>query len=388
MQKLARVSTLGTSYDAKAVTDMLLDQQGQERWFFDQYDATLKNKTDFSPYVDFENTSPRITHDSTSAIQRSLTMTLRGDAPLKEINFLSDIIGVRYQLRSPDGGWVEWQLGRFTLTPFDQDIYPGYTWNMLTTPDFGQLLTDATFISSYTVRKNVNYVGAVKAIAQGYGGRTPIFTNIQPSDAILPASRSFDAGETRLSAINKLLASISYFPAWFDEVGVMHSSKIPDYTKVKETFLFDTTSGSSITMIPIQERPDISKVYNQVLVIVEDARKTNNIRMSYLWKNNNPKDPVSLKNWHPKTLTIRTSSIPDKKHMIARAVSEGQAASRVFGKLTAGTFPWPISQNRDVYRWIYSTPDEGFNNFLYVEMKWDMICKTGQMSSHSIERIR
>lgn len=384
MQQLARVSDKGTVYTDDQVTGFLIAQTNQERWLFDQLDAGLNYKNDISPFVDYDKASPKIVHDASSVVPRSLTLAVRGDSPLNEQDFLSDIIRVRYQLKAPDGGWLEWLLGHFTLTPFDKDSYSGWEWNTIKSPDFGQLLVDSTFTTAFTVPAKTNYVTAIRSIVIGYGGKTTIPINIIATDKTLPASLSWEIGVPRLQAVNDLLQAINYFPAWFDETGTLTSSPIPDYNTVLPTFTFDTTQKFSTIMSPLQSRPDISKAYNIIIVIGEDARHT---AIYARYENSNPSDPISTAKFHPKTSVVRDSKIADIPTAQARARTEAQAASRIFGKLSISSFPWAVSQNKDVYRFIYNSSTQGLQSDLYLETKWEHTCGAGKPTIHQFEKI-
>lgn len=55
--------------------------------------------------------------------------------------------------------------------------------------------------------------------------------------------------------------------------------------------------------------------------------------------------------------------------------------------LTVGTFPWPASQDRDVYQVLYFNPDEGLRTDLFLETRWTHTCKAGAPTRHELERL-
>lgn len=385
MQSFARTSTLGTTYTDAQVRALLIDQQNQERWFFDLLDAGFNYKADLTAFVDYEKQTPKIVHDSTAVVRRNLAFSLRGDGP--EHDILSDLIQARYQVMAPDGGWLEWVLGVFTIVPHDHDIYPGWTWNRFQIPDLSQLLVDSNFTSSFSAQPGQNYISVITSIVNSYGGFTPININIPPTSSVVPATIAWETGITRLQAINDLLAAINYFPAWMDETGTLRSAPIPDYLYVTPIYTFDTTNNSSIVLTPIQGRPDISKIYNQVVVNVEDARR---VAFSVPYNNDNPNDPISRSNWHPKTLVVRDSKIVDKATALNRARYEAQLASRHFETAIMSTFPWPLSQDQDVYGVVVAPAElepEIPNLDYFVETKWEHSCKAGMPTIHTFEKI-
>jgi len=371
----------GTVYSDAQVLAQLTNDAAKEQWIFDRLLANGVYASDLTPYVRW-SPAPTITHDITSAVGRRLRMVVRGDAPLA---ILSDLIRPHYQIRMSAGDWVDWALGTFTLVPNLRDIAVAQTWIQLEGYDLGQLLVDGAFSSSTGFPAGTSYLAAINSIVASLGGNTTIPVLMADSGKTLPAALTWEYGKTRLSAINDLLTAQAYDPLWFDEVGRLRSEPIPDYNVVAPTYNFDGTNVlTSVIVETIGDRPDISRAYNQVLVVAEDPRRP---PISALYQNNKPNDPVSIVNWHPKLLVIRMSSIADQATALAYARAKAQEAARYYFNLQIKTQAWPVSQNRDVYRVVYQTAQEGLQNWLYLEMGWEMKCGTGELTSHSLQRI-
>lgn len=381
MQALGHTSTLGNVYTDAQVAARLILNTGAERWLFDRLDASFNYLSDLTPFVSYTQ-PPKITHDATAAVKRKIKLTIRGDAPL---NPLSDLIRVHYQLMMAPNDFLDWALGTFVMLPPAKTISKGLTWGTIDGTDLSQLLVDGAFANSFSVMSGQTVVGGVKAIVQSLGGKTPIQVQIPDSGQTFPASFALaQPGETRLQAINKCLQAINYYDAWFDELGVMRSSPIPDYTTITPSFTFDTTLNAEQVKTPITQSIDMSNAYNQVLLLIEDPRRT---PIYVLYQNIRPDSPVSIPNWHPKLKLIRDSSIVDVASAYARAQTYAQQAARVYSKILINTWPWPLSQNYDVYQLIYSTAEEGLSSFPYLEEKWEHECKTGGNTSHTFSRI-
>jgi hypothetical protein len=379
MQALGRPSTLGTAYTAAQVTAQINANTGTERWVFDRLDSSGRYLSDLTPLVDYDH-PPEISHDSAAAVKRTFKITLRGDAVFTP---LLELIRPHYQLLMPDGGYIDFPLGTFLILPPSKQIQKGLTWRQMNGADLGQLLVDGAFTTSYGVPSGTPVLQAINSIAQSYGGATPIGVDIPDPGIIIPANLSWPPGDTRLKAINDLLAAINYVEAWFDELGVMRSSPIPDYTTIVPSYTFDATSGA-IVKAPLLETIDISKAYNQVSVLVEDPRRT---PFAVLYQNNLPDSPVSVPNWHPKLKLIRDSRITGVLQAYLRAQTEAQKAARIFDIVTMETWPWALSQNLDVYTLTYQTQEDGLVSANYIETKWTHRCKHGLSTTHTIDRV-
>lgn len=393
MQALARPSTNGTGgpYTAAQVFAQIMAPARAEGWAYDRLRADgsrypLGNGGDLTPYVD-RSAPPEIEHDTTRDVHRTLKLTLRGDAPLI---LLSDLIQVRYLLPMPDGGQAEFNLGVFTILPQGDRISPGVTWRQLQCADVGQLLIDGGFTTTFAAATGVGYVTAARSILSGLGGNTPLTldipapTNANGTSKTLPAPLSWDAGSTRLGALNDLMNAINYFPVWMDGLTI-RSSAIPDWSTVTPNATFDTTSGASIWRVPAQRKPDLSNVYNQVLLKVEDPRRT---AFAVSAQNNDPASPVSVGRWHPKLATIQDSSVTDAATAQARAKTFLQQSAWRWTPYTWDSLAWPASQDHDVYRIVYRAKDEGgLVDSLYVETGWLMRCAPGEAMTRNLQQL-
>lgn len=380
MQPLGRTSTAGTVYSATQVSGYLTAGNATERWVFDRLSAAGVYLSDLTPYVDLGK-PPVIAHDAAAATHRTLRLQVRGDAPL---NYLQDLIRVHYQLLAPDGGWLDFPLGTFVTTPPDKQISQAVTWGQLHLSDLSQLLIDASFSYSFAVKAGTNYISAINQVVQSYGGPTPIVVRMLDPGLTVPAALTWDAGVTRLKAVTDLLAGINYNAPWFDELGFLRSEPVPDYNVVAASFTFDSTQGASILKDSAQSRVDLTRSFNQVSVLVEDPRRN---RFYVTYSNTDPASAISLVNWHPKTKLIRDSRLVDATRAQARAKAEIQNAARIYAPITFRSFPWPASQNLDVYGITFATAGEALSANRYLETRWTMTCATGADTLHEVTQI-
>jgi hypothetical protein len=383
-----RTSTLGTTYTPAQVQAALTASVLKERWLWDRLDQAGRRLDDLTPFVEAEQTPPVITYDTTQAVKRSLTMRLRGDAPIYKGGILSLNNQVRghHQILMADGGFVDFPVGTFTVLPAGGEINTARTWHDLQGYDYGQLLLDYNFQVSASVAAGLSAVNAVAALLAIPGGLTSLKMVMPDLGRILVQPISFDPGSSRLKAINDILNAVNYFPAWFDAVGVMHSAPIPDWNTVRPSFTFDATQAGSILAVPFQQTVDWSAAGNIQTVYVEDPRRP---AFAATYTNTNPLSPLSVANYgHPKSLPpYKDSNIPDfnTAGLIARALC--QQASRLHRSWPMDTTTWPLSEDQDVYQVAFTETDDGAQRLNFVEMGWRMRCKAGEMTRHTFQQL-
>jgi hypothetical protein len=384
MQALGpRVSTVGTTYSAAAVQAVLTSSTAQEQWRFFRYDQTAAERAEITQYVALG--SATVTHDTTRDVHRELVCDIRADAGL---NWLSDIIGVHYQVRMPDTGWVDFALGLFVIVTATKTITHGVTWRHVDAFDFGQFLVDAKFTDSYTAPNGASYLYVISQIMIPFlpnGAPAPLI--YPPPTQAIPTSLVWDVGVSRLQACNDLLTAVSYNPLWFDELGTPRSEPMQDFTLMAPPFTFDTTllaGTGNIVLDTINENPDTSNAYNVTTVTVQDPQRAT---IAVTYTNTNPLSRTSVTNWRVKSQVISDSTISDATAAMARAKAETQAAARIHLLVTLPTFPWPASQNLDLYGATWVSADDGVNFATYVELGWIMNCSEGAVTQHNLSRV-
>jgi hypothetical protein len=415
MQSLAQRSSIGTSYSAAQVAAFLTQNDNSEQWVVDRLNMQGQFEADISNWVDMgamTNTATingnqmapvsgqrssasvaTITHDTTQSVKRQLSMRLEGNVTL---NPLKDLIRFHYQLQTPDGGWLDWVLGTFVLTIPDLEINPGFSFIQCAGTDVLQLLVDAAVPITWTVPAGTGYIDAVRNVINTYGGSYKFDIQIQAANQSLQASQTWDAGTSRLTIINDLLETVNYQDLWADELGVLRSNPIPNYANLTPSFTFDGTGDNSIIGYPLQLKTDLSNAYNQVLIVGADPRVATfngkpifNYKsyFNYVYQNNDPTSPISVPNWHPKLIAINDNSIPNAAVAAAKAKTLAQQYALVFNQWTLNTFPWPVSQNYDIYQCIIDTPDHGLINAKFLEIGWTHQCSTAGATSHVLTQV-
>lgn len=382
MQTLARTSSVGTAYSQAQVLSQMSSPAKVERWIFDRLDRNGKYTADFTPYMDLQQ-APVIVHDTKRAVKRTLQMRVAGSAAAS-MKQLSDIIRPRYQLVMPDGGTVEWALGQFVLPLFDKDILKARTWLTCTALDLTQLLVDGRFLTTYSAPSGVSYVTAIASGLATMSGRV-LEVQITEPGVKIPAALSYVRGTSRLLFANELLNAVNLEEAWVDGNGRLRSRPLPDASSVRPTVTFDATQPGCLILGPaMTDKPDMTNAFNQCLVTSTDPRRPG---IWGFYENKSPSSKISTVNWHPVLKEIKDSTIPDAATAQARARLEIQAAARVESVLTLATYPWPVSEQNDVYGVIFQTPDEGLVSATYLEISWTHTCRQGAPTVHQLKRV-
>lgn len=377
MQPLAQSSAngVGGPYSATQVQAALSAPVSAPTWRYDRLNAAAQWLSDLTPYVDLA-ASNAVAHDTTRDVRRTLQVTFRGDATVDTLN---DLIRVRYQLPMADGGLLEFSLGTFVCLPPQDSIWPGVTWRQMTAADPSQLLVDGGFLTSFSASQGMSYVDAIAEVIASLGSRTPMQVLIPDPGKVLPQTLVWEAGTTRWKAVGDLLSAINYFPGWWDDL-TLRSAPIPDWNTVTPAATFDLVA-QPVARMPVTRAPDVTNVYNQALVKVEDSRQ-NAFVGTYV--NTNPASPTSVERWHAKLIVESNSQMADQGAADARARSLVQSSSRIVLPYTVDTLPWPASQDHDVYRVIWSTAMEPLTGLLYVETAWVHNCAVGQPTTHTL----
>lgn len=384
MHNLNRLSVNGKGgpYTAAQVLTQLFTPSRPEQWRFDRLNVAGVYQSDLTRFVDKVSNVAQVDHDTTRDVKRTLQVTIRGSSGLTK---LSDLVRAVYLMPMPDGGLVQFSLGTFTFLPNEDDIFPGQTWRTFDMADMGQLLVDGNFLTSYCLPAGTPYIEGIQDLVQDLGSPTPLKVQVVPDPGlVMPASLCWDAGTSRLAAINDLLQAINYYPAWWNDLTLM-SVPIPDYASVVSSVTMDSTQVGSYIRTPHKRKPDMTKVFNQALVRVEDPRLSPPTFGFY--QNINPASPVSVPSWHAKVFTETNPKMADTAAAHARAKFLVQQAAMLYQPAEVDTYAWPISQDNDILRIIYRGTDEGVQNNLYLETRWTMRCAPGDITTHELTQI-
>ena len=373
-------STLGTVYTSDQVQSFLFGSSLTPSWYFDLLGPDFAYKTDLNSSVDFSR-PPIIDYDSTRAVKRTLRgLTIRAQSGVDQQR---DLIRVRFRIPSPDGGYLEWQVGTFMMQTPKRVIYEGITWWTLDAPDLSQKLARAAFggvglVQSTSVGTGLaglaqagsGYPAVISALVASYGGITPLSADVPEPANKIPADLVFDIGSSYLKAINDLLAAIVYTGV-YATAGVMTSRPLANYAYVQTLLTLDTIAGSAQLFGPFSEAVDPSTAFNKAFVLSEDPRRA---PIKGYYENTSPDSAVSLVNADPFLTVIRDSKIASELAAFYRARAVVQEAARVYAVLSVGIPPFPFFEDLDVVQLVWQSVDEGVVNQPYLVLRYQHTC--------------
>lgn len=387
MQSLARTSTKGTSYTASQIASILAGNAAQIDYRFMRLDRTGKLLEDFSRYV-HRTPEPEVSHDSTASVMGTLKFDLRGDyqGTYAPFNPLSDLIEPYFMLATPDGGWVQWSLGVYTLAVPARTSHARFTRQNIVGADLSQLLVDAAFQTSFSLAAGTSISSALNQILGQYramGGVTPFVLDVNDPGTPIPSAMIWQPGSSLMTAINDLLATVTYMPIYCDRF-TLRSRPIPDWAKLLPSYAWDTTTAAGITHFELGVEGDLSNAFNIIVVIVEHPQ----LPPSYVtYTNASSSSKVSTVNYHPKTRVIQDPTIASTVAAAARAKAEAQKSAWIYTLTTLDTLPWPVSQNLDCYKLTFVTPDEGTVSGPFLEVAWVHPMSPGKPTTHKLTQI-
>lgn len=367
---------MSTLYTPQQILPVLMGQALEETWHFEWLDQYGQPQGDISPYVE----AAEVDHDSTQDVKRTFTMTSKGGIP---VNFSTDFVKASHRIKMPAGDWVDFPLGVFTFAMPAQTIQPARTTYDASGQEPLFLLTEDSFLDTYSLAPGTPIVPAILLIIA-----TSIFPfGIQIIDLgqTLASPLTWVAGDSKLKAVNDLLNAMAYETAWCDHDGVMRARPLPDYTTLAPIAVFDTTDpDANIVISDFTLQADRSSTYNIVIVEVAPSGSPS---FAVTYTNNNPNNPVSTVNWHPRATVVTNSALVDPPSAMQYARSLGQQYARQNVGLVFDTFPWAISENLDLYSVIWDTEDEGLTQYNYLETQWRHVCQTGGATTHTVQRV-
>lgn len=380
-------SSGGTAYSDQQVYALLLGS-ATESFTFDWLDQEGWYRGDLTRYV-VQDSVPQLSYDATAAVKRSLRFQTLGMP--SGLNPLADMVRPHYRLLAPDGGWLDWPLGTLLLNPPQKNVSEGYSLYNWTASDLSDLLVQDQFLESYSVGGGNDVVASIRDIIAGLQGPqlSTLITGAPRRPLILHDSLSWDAGKSRLEAINDLLAAVGFRPLWCDEQGQLRAQEIPDYNQEVAIWTWDASAGRSVILSgSISEEADMSNVVNVCKVIGQDPRAHTPIAVTYT--NNRPDSPVSVAKLRRRRVkVVQDSSVADEASAQVRAMAEVQAGARIYAKFTVETLHWPVwaSGDYDLIHLVYSSAAEGLQDWNYLVLGWTMQMLPGGTTSHTLQRI-
>lgn len=272
--------------------------------------------------------------------------------------------------------WVEWPQGVFLMsTPTRRLAQSGVVLLEVEAYDQLQVWSDDLVADRFTATEGDRYTEVVSGILGN------IDKNITPSTLILPVSKEWEPGTSRLQIMNDLLQAINYEPLFFDEMGVAIARpySAPADRAVEYVYRDDE---DSVKLPEPQQTLDLFSIPNKWVVVVSDADRPA-LRAEYT--NDNPASPTSTLTRGRTITDFRTEQeAADQATLDALVARLAAEASQIFEHVEFQTAIMPMHSHNDVYTFA----EGGLTlDAKYSETAWDMPLQAGQPMQHQIRRV-
>lgn len=402
MKSLAVTSTAGTAYTAAQVYSVLC-ASGVDTFRYEWLGPDGHQCQDITAWV---VPTPTITHDSTAAVKRTITMTFDlgttgGGAWPEQINLYTDLFKVYYRIQAPDStlaapSWLEWEVGTFVYSSNTVTHYPWGDQAAWTGADVGQIFVLDQFQQTTAFNAGANVVQACGSIIQGLQGPVDAQMSIPDLGQALGASISWNAGTSKLQALGDLLTAGNYYTPWFDGL-TGRSRPIPDINGVLPSWTWNTLTGQSvITQTPSLEDEDRTTGANTVIVVGQAPTATTSATTTTTtpaaapqatYVNDRSDSPISTANWFTVVAVINDSTVTDVATARIRARVDAQALARVYAAFSVYSLVFPVFEDHDFFELVYSNPTAGTVDEVYEMLGWTMQCGSGLEMTLNMQRV-
>lgn len=313
------------------------------------------------------SSTPTITHDTSRTIKRQLSpLVLNGDQ-IDVVNPLTDRVSVFMEING-----IEYPLGRYVFT--DATTIVSTNGGTMTAT-----LLDEMFIVDQDIETGFSAINtfAVSSIAENCGQMIarlvkglPITTEIEPTP--FTSIGSWSIGTARGQIIDALSLDGDYFPAWFDNEGVMRVIRIFDPAKQPATFDYDT--NRIVVRDSITRTSDLLNAPNRYIVISNASiSSAAPVFGSYDVPAAAPHSIANRGFVIPVTYTMPVNVSP-QANAIARNLAIRQ---QIVERVEFTTPPDPRHDSYDIIHWA------GVN---WLELSWSLPLREGAEMRHVLRR--
>lgn len=359
-------------YSDAEVIDALVGRGGARRMTY-RYDRLNASRTYLGPLGNVLGGS--VENNALRAIKRTARFRMLETG---ELNYLSDLVRPWARLAMPDGGFVEWPLGTFSLATPDRELSEaGVVSREVEAYDLLVVLNDDRVLDRYTVAAGTAYTTAISTVAASAG----LSSAITPSALTLPAAMEWEPGTTKLRIVNDLLSAINYESATVDEYGVLlgRPYQSPASRAVEYTY---SDGAASVRRGRARQTLDLFAVPN-VWVLVKSEPDQPALMSTYT--NADPLSPTSTVSRGRSIVDFRVEEdAPDQATLDAKAARLAFEASQVFEAVAFDTAAMPMHSNADLLR--LELPGLAVSA-RYVEQSWALPLETGATMTHRARRV-
>lgn len=359
-------------YPDAEVVDALVARGGARRLVY-RYDRLDAARNYLGPLDNVLGGS--VANNALATIKRTARFAMRETG---ELNYLSDLVRPYARLSMPDGGFVEWSLGTFSLATPDRDLDAvGVVRREVEAYDLLVVLNDDRVLDRYSIASGTAYTSAVESVISGAG----LAHAVTPSALTLPAAMEWEPGTSKLRIVGDLLAAINYGSATADELGVIvcRPYQSPTTRAIEYTY---ADGSASVRRGAARQTLDLFAVPN-VWVLVKSEPDQAALISTYT--NADPLSPTSTVSRGRSIVDFRTEQdAADQSTLDAKAARLAFEASQVFEAVTFDTAAMPMHGDADMLR--LELPGLAVSA-RYVEQTWSLPLETGATMKHKARRV-
>lgn len=301
---------------------------------------------------------------------------LRGTAPDYPV-----LHSINYRVLSKNNrtGIVKFPLGVFLLsTPPRKVNLSGVVVREVEAYDQLQILIDDKIDTRYIVGLAANYITAVAALLTSAG---ITHQYLVPTDKILPNTRDWAPGTSKLEIINDLLSAINYGALWFNEDGYAIAQPYISPAVRPEEYIY-RDDDKSVIFPNVEQGLDLFGVPNKWIAIVSEPDRD---PLVSTYTNTNANSPTSTVSRGRTITDVREGAQAADQATLDDCVQQvAFEASQIYEKVTMETAIMPQHSHADVLRLEYSKLGIGAK---FSETGWEMDLKAGGRMKHQIRRM-
>lgn len=275
-------------------------------------------------------------------------------------------------------GWVEYPLGVFVLSSPTRRDSDRLVIRDVDAYDLSYVLDESTLIDPLVIPEGISYMSVVDTLLTSAG----IFhTDIERTNQRTQRELEFKEGTDKLSVINELLSQIGYTSISFTSLGVAVAMPLYVALLMKPTHTYSDVRRGNIIK-GVKETKTLDGHYN-----VYKFTRSNEDQppISYVFVNDNPDDPLSVKNLGREIVYSEiVTDVAEEGSLKSRALMKAMEDSFRHSEIE---FDTPIIPNHCCYNIIdfeYSPLDIKGE---FMEVKWSFPLKVGGVMSHTLQAI-
>ncbi len=308
--------------------------------------------------------------DANRDVSRRGRFVFKDDA---RVDYAVDTLRVVFRLYMGEAT-SEWPLGRFYMPRAKRVGALNTHYREVEAEDLSAALAYDEFTERRRIEAGTPYTDAVRALLAPVAAM-PL---IEESREVLTAPIEFETGESKLSAVTKLLGAIAYEPLFVTAEGRFVIRKHRPLASRRAEFTY--TAGRGGFVIGEMSEPGDAFVLPNVFRAVMSRADSS---MSYTAEILDPGHPLSPQNRGGRRI-VRTLRLPAASYgTLVQAAEQAKAeAMAQAGRVEFETLAMPHHETRDVYN--LELP--GRDSSKHIELSWEMELAPGARMKHACGR--